>query len=223
MLKGKAVVKVVDNTFQTPYFQRPLSLGADIVIHSLTKFLSGHNDLIGGAVILKNEEFLEKAQFMRKTLGSPLAPLDSYLTLRGLKTLAVRMDKINQNALSIAHFLENHKSVERVFYPGLMSHPQYEIGLKQMTGSGGIISFELKAGIEAGIELMNSVKLWLLAESLGGCDSLITHPASMTHASVPPEIRQQLGISDGFVRLSVGIEDVEDLIEDLEQALSRIQ
>ena len=214
----KALV-VVDNTFQTPYLQRPFELGADIVVHSLTKFISGHHDVIGGAVIARVKSFVEKMKFALKTVGTPLSPLDSYLTIRGLKTLAVRMDRINKTAMKVAKFLESNRKVSHVIFPGLKSHPQYRVGKKQMTGPGGMISFELKGGVKAGKRCMNKVKIWILAESLGGCDSLITHPASMTHASVAKKTREALGITDGFVRLSVGLEDPQDLIDDLKQAI----
>ena len=219
-LAHKRNIKViVDSTFMTPYYLKPLELGADIVLHSLTKFLSGHNDVIGGAVISNDRAFNEQMKFLVKSIGATLGPLDSYLTLRGLKTLAVRMERINENAWSIAEFLSGHPKVKRVLYPGLLSHPQYEIGRSQMTGAGGMISFELKGGVKAGRKCLNAVKLWLLAESLGGCDSLITHPPTMTHVDVPRKDRLALGISDGFIRLSVGIEDVRDLIADLKQAI----
>ena len=217
--RERGVKTIVDNTFMTPYFQRPLELGADIIVHSLTKFLSGHNDLIGGAVITSDEQIIEDMKFMVKSAGATLGPFDSYLTLRGIKTLAVRMDRHNENAIKVADFLKEHRQVERVIFPGFEDHPQYEIGKAQMTGWGGMLSFELEGGVEAGTRCMNGVKLWALAESLGGVESLITHPATMTHADLSKAERESLGITDGFVRLSVGLEDPEDLIEDLAQAI----
>jgi len=211
---------VVDNTFMTPYFQRPLELGADVVIHSLTKYLSGHNDLIGGAVITTDKDFAEKLNWMAKSVGNGLGPMDSYLTIRGIKTLGLRMEQHNSNALKIAKFLEDHPKVSKVIYPGLKSHPQHALAMKQATGFGGMISFELKGGIKAGIKCMESVKVWLLAESLGGVESMVTHPYTMTHKDVPEDQKKKLGITQGLVRLSVGIEDADDLIEDLDQAIN---
>jgi cystathionine gamma-lyase len=211
---------VVDNTFMTPYFQRPLELGADIVIHSLTKFISGHNDIIGGAVVTDDKAVIEKMEFTLRTVGSGLASQEAFLVIRGIKTLGLRMDRHNENALRIARFLERHSEVERVIYPGLPSHPQHELAKAQMTGFGGMISFELKGGLEAGKRCMESVKVWYLAESLGSLESMVTHPATMTHRDVPVDERNKLGITDGLVRLSVGIEDADDLIEDLDRAIS---
>jgi len=211
---------VVDNTFMTPYFQRPMELGADIVVHSLTKFMSGHNDIIGGAVIINDEATIESMEFIIRTVGSGLAAQDAYLAIRGIKTLGLRMEQHNSNAIKIAEFLEDHSQVEKVIYPGLRSHPQHELAKGQMTGFGGMISFVLKGGMEAGKRCMEGVKVWYLAESLGGVEAMVTHPATMTHRHVPVEERTQLGITDGLVRLSVGIEDADDLIEDLDQAIS---
>ncbi|MHC4660062.1 MAG: trans-sulfuration enzyme family protein [Planctomycetota bacterium] len=216
--KGAKVI--VDNTFQTPCFQRPFELGADIVLHSLTKFLSGHHDIIGGAVITEDQEMLEKLRFNLMSAGAPLAPMEAFLTIRGIKTLAVRMDRAAENSVKIAAWLEKQKKVTSVIYPGLESHPGYEVHRKQSNSPGAMICFELEGGYDAGVKCMNSLRLWLLAESLGGCDSLITHPASMTHASVPKDVRDALGITDGLIRLSTGIEHVDDLILDLEQAMS---
>ncbi|NIM11241.1 MAG: cystathionine gamma-synthase [Candidatus Aminicenantes bacterium] len=209
---------VVDNTFMTPHFQKPMELGANTVIQSLTKFLSGHNDVVGGAIISNNQHIIERMKFFIKSVGATMGPFDSWLTIRGIKTLAIRMDRINENAIKIAQFLENHPKVSRVIFPGLPSHPQHELAKKQMSGFGGMIGFELKVGKEAAVKCIEKLKLWLFAESLGGVESLITHPVSMTHADVSPEVRQQLGITDGLLRLSVGIEHVDDLIEDLAQA-----
>jgi cystathionine gamma-lyase len=218
--KDAGIHCVVDNTFMTPYFQRPLELGADVVVHSLTKYLSGHNDLIGGAVITSDKELAEKMNWMAKSVGNGLGPMDSYLTLRGIKTLGLRMEQHNSNAIKIAKFLEDHPKVSKVIYPGLKSHPQHALAKKQASGFGGMISFELKGGIKAGIKCMESVKVWLLAESLGGVESMVTHPYTMTHKDVPVDQKKKLGITEGLVRLSVGIEDPDDLIEDLDQAMN---
>lgn len=213
---------VVDNTFMTPYFQKPLELGADTVVHSLTKYLAGHNDLIAGAIISKDKQLIEDLKFIEMSTGPLLGPFDSWLTIRGIKTLALRMKQHNENGKKIAEYLEKHDKVKKVIYPGLKSHPQYELAKKQMSGFGGMISFELYGGLEAGKKLMQEVKLWSLAESLGGVESLITHPATMTHASLTKEEREAKGITDGLIRLSVGIENSDDLIADLEQALRKI-
>ncbi len=211
----------VDNTFMSPYFQRPLALGADIVLHSTTKYLNGHSDGVGGAVIVKDAGLAERLKFIQNAAGAVLGPMDSWLVLRGVKTLAVRMRQHNENGLAVAKFLSEHPKVKKVHYPGLVSHPQHELAKKQMTGFGGMLSFET-GSLENAKKVLKSVRLCSLAESLGGVETLISHPATMTHASVPPEQRQRLGITDGLVRISVGIEDVEDLIADLEQALERI-
>lgn len=212
---------VVDNTFMSPYFQCPLKWGADIVVHSTTKYLNGHSDGVGGAAILNDPSLAERLKFIQNAAGAILGPFDSWLVLRGVKTLAVRMAKHNENGLAVAQFLERHPKVKKVHYPGLPSHPQYALAKKQMTGFGGMLSFET-GSLENARAVLKSVRLCSLAESLGGVETLISHPATMTHASVPPEQRQKLGITDGLVRISVGIEDVEDLIADLEQALARI-
>ena len=211
----------VDNTFMSPYFQRPLALGADIVVHSTTKYLNGHSDGVGGAVVLNDAALAERLKFIQNAAGAILGPFDSWLVLRGVKTLAVRMERHNQNGMAIAQFLANHAKVKAVYYPGLPSHPQHDLARKQMSGSGGMIAFET-GSIENAKTVLKSVRLCALAESLGGVESLISHPATMTHASVPPEERRRIGITDGLVRISVGIEDVEDLVTDLEQALARI-
>ena len=215
------VVLGVDNTFMSPYFQRPLELGADIVIHSTTKYLNGHSDGVGGAVILNDAELAARLKFIQNAAGAILGPFDSWLVLRGVKTLAVRMERHNVNGLAVARHLEAHPRVEKVYYPGLPSHPQHELAKKQMTGSGGMLAFET-GSLENARTVLKSVRLCSLAESLGGVETLLSHPATMTHAIVPPEERQRLGITDGLVRISVGIEDVEDIITDLDQALAKI-
>ncbi|MDZ7294379.1 MAG: aminotransferase class I/II-fold pyridoxal phosphate-dependent enzyme [candidate division KSB1 bacterium] len=214
---------MVDNTFATPYFQRPLSLGADIVIHSATKYIGGHGDTIGG-VIVGPADFIKQAKGqVLRDLGGCLSPFNAWLFVRGLKTLPVRMERHQFNAMRIAHYLSFHPKVARVWYPGLRIHPQHELARKQMTGFGGMVSFELKGGRAAGEKLMDSVKLMTLAVSLGDCDTLIEHPASMTHSTYSEEELLACGITPGLVRLSVGIEAVEDLINDLSQALRKIK
>jgi len=211
----------VDNTFMSPYFQQPLALGADVVLHSTTKYLNGHSDGIGGAVILNDAHLAERLKFLQNAAGAVLGPFDSWLVLRGVKTLAVRMRQHNENGQAVAEFLARHSKVKKVHYPGLPSHPQHDLARKQMSGFGGMLSFET-GSLENARTVLNSVRLCSLAESLGGVETLISHPASMTHASVPPEDRQRLGITDGLVRISVGIEDLEDLLADLKQALDKI-
>ncbi len=237
--KDKKIFSVIDNTFMTPYFMQPFKLGCDVVIHSMTKFLSGHNQLVGGMAIIRDDPsrwyyetingqpvntLHEDIKFIQNAVGAVPSPMDCYLSIMGIKTLALRMERHNANALEIMKFLQNHPKVSKIYYPGLPSHQNHDIAKKQMTGFGGMMSFELdsKYGIEGGIKVMNSVKLWSLAESLGAVESMVTHPASMTHAAVPPEVRKARGISDGLIRLSVGIEDVKDLIIDLEQALNSV-
>ena len=219
--KEHGIVTMVDNTFMSPYFQKPLNLGVDVSVHSLTKYLSGHSDVVGGAIIT-SKTLIKQVDPMLKTTGATLGPFEAWLTLRGIKTLPLRMDRHNENAQKIAKYLETHPKIEKVYYPGLESHPQHELAKKQMTGFGGVISFEVKGGLEAGRKLMNSVKLCTLAVSLGAVETLIEHPASMTHAIVPKEERLKAGITDSLVRLSVGIEDAEDITADLEQALEQI-
>tara|TARA_B100001250_G_scaffold120341_1_gene102166 strand:+ start:928 stop:2070 length:1143 start_codon:yes stop_codon:yes gene_type:complete len=209
----------VDATFSTPVFLRPLEYGADLVMHSTTKYLSGHNQIIGGSIHTNNKEIFDKMKFIQKTIGAVPSPFDCFLTMLGLRTLHLRMERHNKNAMSVAEFLENHPKVSRVAYPGLKSDPGYKIAKKQMSGYSGMISFELKGGIPSGKHLMNNVKLCLLAESLGAVETMITHPATMTHAEVPVKERHARGLTDGLVRLSVGIEDQTDIIEDLKQAL----
>ena len=211
---------VVDNTFLSPYLQQPLKLGAHIVVHSMTKYLNGHSDALGGAVILTRPTDAEKIYFLQRSTGAGLAPMDCFLVSRGIKTLAVRMAQHDENGMTIARYLEDHPKVQRVLYPGLPSHPQYEIARKQQRGFGAMISFDVRT-LEAARTLLNHVKLCSLAESLGGVETLISHPATMTHSSIPAEVRQQIGITDGLVRLSVGIEDAEDLIADLDAALAK--
>lgn len=212
----------VDNTFATPYYQRPLTLGADVVIHSATKYIGGHGDTVAG-VIVGAREFVDRCRFeILRDLGGVISPFNAWLLLRGLKTLPVRMERHSENALQIAQFLDFHPKVERVWYPGLRTHPQYATAARQMSGFGGMIAFELRGGHDAGVKLMDSVRLITLAVSLGDCDTLIEHPASMTHSTYSPEERAAFGISDGLVRLSVGIEAVGDLIADLDQALETV-
>jgi cystathionine gamma-lyase len=212
------IVTVVDNTFMSPYFQNPLDLGADIALHSTTKYLGGHSDVVGGAIMLSNEELYSKIKFNQNAIGAVPSPFDCFLVLRGIKTLAVRMERHNHNAQKVAEFLESHPKVERVHYPGLKSHPQHDLARRQMFGFGGILSFELNANLEGVKAFLKRFKLFALAESLGGVESLIEHPALMTHASIPKSQREKVGISDSLIRVSVGIEDIEDLIADLEQA-----
>jgi cystathionine gamma-lyase/cystathionine beta-lyase/cystathionine gamma-lyase/homocysteine desulfhydrase len=212
---------VVDNTFMSPYFQRPLELGADIVVHSTTKYLNGHSDSVGGAVILNDEEDIRALAFIQNAAGAIISPMDAWLVMRGTKTLAVRMRQHDENGRIVAQFLSEHPSVKKVYYPGLKSHPQHDLASRQMSGFGGMISFET-GSLENAKRVLEAVRVCTLGESLGGVESLISHPATMTHASVPETERARLGITDGLVRVSVGIEDVEDIIADLDQALSTI-
>lgn len=220
--KAGAMV-VVDNTFMSPALQNPIAFGADVVMHSLTKFLNGHADVVGGIVVVKDEQTYQHFRKTLNQLGGVIDPFNSFLVHRGLKTLALRMERHCENAQIIAEWLEKHSLVESIRYPGLKSHPHYNVGLKQHKGFGGMITIELKGGIEAGRLMMNSVKLFQLAVSLGGVESLIQHPASMTHFSMGKDARLAGGITDGLVRISVGIENVDDLIRDLEQALQKVQ
>jgi cystathionine beta-lyase/cystathionine gamma-synthase len=213
---------VTDNTFLTPYYQRPIALGADIVIHSTTKFLEGHNATLGGAVVVANAELQERIAFARISAGLVMSPMVAFLTLQGIKTLSERMDRQTANALAIAEWLRGHPKVDYVNYPGLPDHPQHEISRRQASGFGAMVCFEVHGGVETGKKLMDAVELWSLAENLGAVESLITHPVTMTHAAVPSEDRIAAGITDGLVRLSVGLEDVEDLIADLDAALERV-
>jgi cystathionine gamma-lyase len=220
LAKEHGILTVVDNTFASPYFQKPLDLGADVVIHSATKYLGGHSDVIAGAIVTSREDLHETLRFHQNAVGAVPAPFDCYLVLRGIKTLALRMRQHEINARAIAEFLESHPCVKKVFYPGLQSHPQHELARKQMTGFGGIVSFEIDGGIEAVKQFIERSRLFALAESLGGVKSLVAHPATMTHAPVPAEIREQRGITDGLLRLSIGIEETEDLLSDIEFALA---
>jgi cystathionine beta-lyase len=220
--KKHNILFVVDNTFATPYLQKPLDLGADIVMHSATKYLGGHSDVIAGALIIKDKALGEELHFKQFATGATLGPMDSFLVLRGIKTLHLRVQRHCENGEKVAAYLDNHPLVERVYYPGLTSHPFHEIAKKQMSGFGGMVTFTFKSGKkEDAIKFLENLKLFTLAESLGGVESLANHPALMTHASIPEDKRKEVGISDDLVRLSVGIEDIEDLIADLEQALKR--
>jgi cystathionine beta-lyase/cystathionine gamma-synthase len=212
---------VVDNTFLSPYLQSPLALGAHIVVHSMTKYLNGHSDSVGGAAVLTRPADAEKIFFLQRSSGAGLAPMDCFLVSRGIKTLAVRMKQHDANGMAVARFLEDHPKVQRVLYPGLPSNPHHDVAVRQQRGFGAMISFDVVT-LENARKVLNHVKLCSLAESLGGVETLISHPATMTHASVPADVRHRIGITDGLVRLSVGIEDVEDLIADLDQALSKI-
>ena len=209
---------LVDNTFMSPYFQNPLELGADIVMHSMTKYINGHSDVVGGTLMLNNKSFYDKLWTLQNSIGPCASPFDSWLVLRGLKTLAIRMEAHQKNALKIAKWLEAHSNVEKVYYPGLKSHPQYKIARKQMKGYGGMITFLIKGGLKEAKKFLERVSLFALAESLGGVESLIEHPAIMTHASIPKKIREKAGIYDNLIRISVGIENADDLIDDLQKA-----
>lgn len=219
--RRRGIRLVVDNTFMSPFFQRPLELGADIVVHSTTKYLNGHSDSVGGAVILNDEEDIHAMAFIQNAAGAIISPMDAWLVMRGTKTLAVRMRQHDENGRVIAQFLSEHPKVQKVYYPGLQSHPQHELAERQMSGFGGMISFET-GSLENARRVLESVRLCTLGESLGGVETLISHPATMTHASVPEVERNRLGITDGLVRISVGIEDVEDIVADLDQALKKM-
>jgi cystathionine gamma-lyase len=221
--RARGIISVADNTFASPYIQRPLELGFDIVLHSTTKYLNGHSDVIGGiAVVGQNQELAEKLGFLQNAVGAIAGPFDAFLTLRGVKTLALRMERHCSNALDLAQWLEQQPQVKRVYYPGLASHPQHELAKRQMRGFGGMISVDLNSDLDGARRFLENVKIFALAESLGGVESLIEHPAIMTHATIPADTRAKLGIGDGLVRLSVGVEDVEDLRADLAQALQSI-
>jgi cystathionine gamma-lyase len=211
---------VVDNTFATPFFQQPLLHGIDAVVHSTTKYLNGHSDVVGGAILTSDDALAERLRFLQNAVGAVPGPLDSFLVLRGLKTLHVRMERHAENALRLARFLEGHPQVERVTYPGLPSHPQHALAARQMRGSGGMLTFVLRGGLPAARAFLKAVRVFACAESLGGVESLIEHPAIMTHASVPADTRERLGIADGFIRVSAGIEHADDLLEDLERGLA---
>ncbi|RMG95062.1 MAG: cystathionine gamma-synthase [Deltaproteobacteria bacterium] len=217
--KDRGVLLAVDNTFASPIFQNPLALGADLVVHSTTKYMGGHSDVVGGAIVTRDPDLAERLAFLQNSCGAVPGPMDCYLTLRGIKTLALRMRQHEAGARRIAEFLEGHPAVERVIYPGLASHPQHDLASRQMRGFGGMVSFELSGGLDAARRFLGALRIFTLAESLGGVESLIEHPAIMTHASVPPETRAALGISDGFIRISVGIEHPDDLVADLARGL----
>lgn len=218
LAKEHNLLTIVDNTFYTPYLQRPLELGADIVLHSATKYLGGHSDLIAGLVVVKEERLAERLAFLQNATGGILAPVEAFLLLRGIKTLGVRLDRHVENAEKVAQYLSKHSQVKKVYYPGLKSHPGYEINQKQAKNGGAMISFELREGHDTNA-FFRALNVITLAESLGGVESLACHPASMTHAAIPKEIRDEVGITEGLIRLSIGIEDVDDLIKDLEQAI----
>ncbi|MCM2354424.1 MAG: cystathionine gamma-synthase [Pseudobdellovibrio sp.] len=215
---AKNILVVVDNTFMSPYFQRPLELGANIVVHSATKYIGGHSDVVGGVAVTSDKAIAEKIQFLSNSMGGVQGAFDAFLALRSLKTLPLRMKAHAENGMKVAQFLEKHPQVERIIYPGLASHPQHELAKQQMSGFGGMITFFIKGGMNSARKFLESVEVFALAESLGGVESLIEHPAIMTHASVPPEQRKALGIDDSLIRLSVGVEDIDDLLHDLDQA-----
>jgi cystathionine gamma-lyase/cystathionine beta-lyase len=217
--KKRNLLTAIDNTFATPCFLRPIEYGVDLVVHSTTKYLNGHCDVVGGAVITTTDELTEKVQFLLNAMGTCASPFDCWLVLRGIETLPVRMRRHEENAIAVANYLKGHSSVKRVFYPGLDSHPGHEIAKRQMKGFGGVVSFELKGTIETVNCFLKRIKVFALAESLGGVASLAEHPATMTHASMPKEHREKAGITDELIRLSVGLENIDDLIEDLSQAL----
>lgn len=218
---GREIPVVVDNTFATPYLQRPLSLGATMVVHSVTKYLGGHSDVVGGAIVTSSDEWHQRLRFLQNAAGAVPGPMDCFLTLRGVKTLPVRMDRHSENAMILAEMLARHPKVAKVIYPGLESHPEHALARRQMKKPGGMISFVVKGGLEAARRLLTGMEVFTLAESLGGVESLIEHPAIMTHASIPRELREARGIDDGLIRISVGIEHVGDLRRDLEAALAR--
>ena len=218
--RARGALVVVDNTFASPWGQRPLELGADVVMHSATKYLNGHSDVVGGVLAVRDAGLAEQLAFLQNSIGAVAGPFDSFLALRGVKTLALRMERHNASGLAVARWLEGRPEVERVIYPWLDSHPQHALARRQMAGGGGIVSFVIRGGLESARRFLEACRVFTLAESLGGVESLVNHPAIMTHASVLPEIRARLGISDALIRLSVGIEDCDDLIADLEQALA---
>jgi cystathionine gamma-lyase len=220
MAHRHGAIAICDNTFLTPYFQRPLDLGVDIVVHSTTKYINGHSDVVGGAVVVKDAALAEKIGFLQNAMGTCAGPQDCFLVLRGIKTLAVRMEEHNRNALQIARWLSGHPKVAAVLHPGLETHPQHALARKQMRGYGGTFSFRLKGGQDAVFRMLENVHLFTVAESLGGVESLIEHPVTMTHASVPPEVLERMGITPDLIRISVGIEDLDDLLADLDAALT---
>jgi cystathionine gamma-lyase len=220
LARARGAHTVVDNTFATPFFQRPLEHGVDLVVHSTTKYLNGHSDVVGGAVVTADEALAERIRFLQNAVGGVASPMDSFLVLRGVKTLHVRMERHARNALALARFLEGHRQVEKVTYPGLASHPQHALARRQMDGFGGMLTFVLRGGLPAARAFLEALEIFVCAESLGGVESLAEHPAIMTHASVPREAREKLGIADGFVRLSAGLEGEADLLSDLERGLA---
>jgi cystathionine beta-lyase/cystathionine gamma-synthase len=217
--KKRKILIVIDNTFATPYFLRPIEYGVDLVVHSTTKYLNGHCDVVGGAVVTATDELTRRVQFLLNAMGTCASPFDCWLVLRGIQTLPLRMEKHEKNATAIASYLQRHKAVKRVFYPGIKSHPGHAIARRQMKGFGGVVSFELKGGQKAVNRFLRKLKVFAIAESLGGVASLAEHPGTMSHASMPADYRAKIGISDDLVRLSVGLENIDDLVEDLEQAL----
>ncbi len=219
--RRRGIITVVDNTFMSPYFQKPLALGADVVTHSMTKFINGHSDVVGGFTATNDDAIHQKLRFLQNAVGGVLGPMDSFLVLRGVKTLHVRMERHQENAAKIVEFLSRHPMVQKVTWPGMPNHPQHALARRQMSGFGGMLTFVIKGGLEQARAFLRAVRIFACAESLGGVESLIEHPAIMTHASVPPAMRQALGIHDGFIRLSVGIENAQDLIDDLSQAFDR--
>jgi cystathionine gamma-lyase/cystathionine beta-lyase len=219
--KKHNLLTVIDNTFATPYFLNPIEYGIDLVVHSTTKYLNGHCDVVGGAVVTSTDELSEKVHFLLNAMGTCASPFDCWLVLRGIETLPVRMRQHQENAIAVAKYLNEHPAVSRVFFPGLDSHPGHEIARRQMRGFGGVVSFELKEGMEAVTNFLRRIKIFAMAESLGGVASLAEHPATMSHASMPKEHREKVGISDELIRLSVGLENIDDLVEDLGQALER--
>jgi len=223
LAKNINIITVVDNTFCSPFIQRPIDLGIDIVIHSATKYLNGHSDIVGGVVICKDSKLSEKIAYIQNAVGAIQGPFDAYLALRGLKTLSLRMERHCYNALKIADYLSKNKLVKKVYYPGLKNHPNHELAKKQMLGFGGIVSCIIVGGINGAKTILDTCQIFKLAESLGGVESLIEHPGIMTHASVPEDIRKNLGIEDGLIRLSVGIEDIDDLIFDLDRGFKAIE
>lgn len=220
--KKRNVLTMCDNTFLSPYFQRPLDLGIDLVMHSTTKYINGHSDVVGGAVIVKDAKLAEQVGYFQNAMGTCAGPQDCFLVLRGIKTLAIRMEAHNRNALAIGKWLEAHPKIAAVLHPGLPSHPQHELAKRQMTGFGGTFSFRVKGGQKEAFAMLSNVKLLTLAESLGGVESLIEHPATMTHLSMPEDVRNRIGITEDLIRISVGIEHVDDLIADLDQSLKHV-
>jgi len=220
--KRHRITTVVDNTFASPYFQRPLSLGANIVVHSMTKYIGGHSDVVAGCIVLNDSDLAQRIKFLQNAAGTILSPFDSFQVLKGIKTLSLRMERHFENVEKVVNYLSQHPKVKKIYYPGLKSNPGYRVAKKQMSGFPGMLSFELKGTLKSGIQFLESLRLISVAESLGVVESLIEHPASMTHASVPKEDREKIGLTDTLIRLSVGIEDAEDIIADLSQALNKI-